>query len=280
LGETGYSVSPVGYWLVKLVSTPFVYLLWRIRVEGREHLPRHGPAIVAANHQSFCDSVFLPVVLRRRLTFLAKAEYFDSRRTAWFFRAVGMIPIRRSGGDVSQRALETGVSVLRRGRLLGVYPEGTRSPDDRVHRGRTGAARMVFETDVPVIPVGIVGTDRIQPVGCRYVHPFRPVTIRFGPPLRGRDVMSEPARTSGSPGTQVKEAARDTDPPCDSDGVRILTDRLMREIARLSDRAYVDEYIPARGGQGSEHDGLLAPPAGSVGIDEAKAGPGESGRFA
>ena len=277
---TGYSVSLVGYWLVKLVGTPLMYLLWRIRVEGREHLPRQGPAIIAANHQSFCDSLFLPLVLRRRLTFLAKAEYFDSRRTAWFFRAVGMIPIRRTGGDVSQRALETGVSVLRRGRLLGVYPEGTRSPDDRVHRGRTGAARMVFEADVPVIPVGIVGTDRVQPVGCRYVHPFRPVTIRFGPPLRGHDVVAGPARTSGSPGTEGGDAARDTDLPRDSDGVRILTDRLMREIARLSDRAYVDEYIPGRGGQGSEHDGLLAPPVGSLRIDEAKAGPEESGRFA
>jgi 1-acyl-sn-glycerol-3-phosphate acyltransferase len=276
---SSYSVSLVGYWLIKLVSTPLMYLLWRIRVEGREHLPRHGPAIIAANHQSFCDSLFLPVVLRRRLTFLAKAEYFDSRRTAWFFRAVGMIPIRRTGGDVSQRALETGVSVLRRGRLLGVYPEGTRSPDDRVHRGRTGAARMVFEADVPVIPVGIVGTDRVQPVGSRWVHPFRSVTIRFGPPLRGHDVVSEAAPAHGPTGAADREPAGGT-PRCEPDGVRVLTDRLMSEIARLSDRAYVDEYIPARGGHGSEHDGLLAPPASAIRRDEAQAGTEEKGRFA
>ncbi len=249
-------------------------------MEGRKHLPRRGPAIIAANHQSFCDSLFLALILRRRLTFLAKAEYFDSRRTAWFFRAVGMIPIRRTGGDVSQRALETGISVLRRGGLLGVYPEGTRSPDDRVHRGRTGAARMVFEADVPVIPVGIVGTDRVQPIGSRFVHPFRRVTVRFGPPLHGHDFVPGPAQAVGSPAARDEESERGASPPPEPDGVRILTDRLMCEIARLSDRAYVDEYIPSRGAHESEHDGLLAPSARAVRLDETQAGAEGTGQVA
>jgi 1-acyl-sn-glycerol-3-phosphate acyltransferase len=108
----------VAYWVLKALLTPFFYLFWRVKVEGREHVPAHGPAVLAANHQSFCDSFFLPLVLRRRVTFLAKAEYFDRWRTAWFFRAAGQIPIRRGGGSASERALATARQVLAAGHLV------------------------------------------------------------------------------------------------------------------------------------------------------------------
>ena len=123
------------YWVLKAVLTPIFFILFRVRVEGREHIPRHGPAVLAANHQSFCDSFFIPLVVARKVTFLAKAEYFDSWKTAWFFRAAGQIPIRRTGGSASERALDTARNdVLAEGRLLGLYPEGTRSLDQYVHK--------------------------------------------------------------------------------------------------------------------------------------------------
>lgn len=213
----------MAYWFFKATLSPVLFLLWRVRTEGRHRVPRRGAAVLAANHQSFCDSFFLPLVLRRRVTYLAKAEYFDRWRTAWFFRSAGQIPIRRGGGGASQRALETATEVIALGRLLAVYPEGTRSRDCSVHRGKTGVARLASETGVPVIPVGIVGTDRIQPIGSQMMHPFHRVTVRFGAPmtLRGMDAQDPEAR----------EAA-----------VRSFTDQLMQEICRLSGRPYVDCY--------------------------------------
>jgi len=141
--------------MLKVILTPIFALFWRVEVDGIEHVPNDGPVVVAANHQSFCDSFFLPLVLRRRLTYVAKAEYFDNWRTAWFFRAAGQIPMNRSGGDASQRALDTAKQVLRSGGMLGIYPEGTRAPDDRLHKGHTGAARLALGCGVPIIPVGI-----------------------------------------------------------------------------------------------------------------------------
>lgn len=220
----------VTYWVMKILLSPLFHLLWRVRVEGGEHVPRHGPAVLAANHQSFCDSLFLPLVVRRRVTYLAKAEYFDSPRTAWFFRAVGQIPIRRGGGPESERALATAREILEHGGLLAVYPEGTRGLDGRVHRGRTGTARLSRECHVPVVPVGIVGTAAVQPVDARLLHPFRTVTVRFGAPVR------------------MEPTADRSDPMADHDHAtcRRFTDDLMREIARLSDSDYVDEYVPKR----------------------------------
>lgn len=220
----------MAYWLLKAVLTPFFLIFWRVRVEGREHVPAHGPAVLAANHQSFCDSLFLPLVVPRKVTYLAKAEYFDSRKTAWFFRAVGQIPIRRGGGKESERALETAKDELRHGHLIALYPEGTRSLDRWVHRGRTGVARLSRECGVAVIPVGIAGTVDVQPVGSRFMRPWRTVTVRFGEPMR-----MEPA----------------TDPEHPMEGhnhsqCRAFTDTLMREIARLSGMPYVDEYVPSR----------------------------------
>jgi 1-acyl-sn-glycerol-3-phosphate acyltransferase len=220
----------MAYWLLKVVLTPVFHLLWRVRVEGREHVPATGGAILAANHQSFCDSLFLPLVVPRKVTYLAKAEYFDSPRTAWFFRAVGQIPIRRGSGKEAERALETAAAALAEGRLVAIYPEGTRSLDARVHRGRTGVARLSRERGVPVVPVGITGTVDVQPVGKRLMRPGRTVVVAFGPPMR------------------MAPTADPLHPLEDHDHreCRAFTDDLMHEIARLSGRPYVDEYVPKR----------------------------------
>jgi len=184
--------------------------------------------VLAANHQSFCDSFFLPLVVSRKLTYLAKAEYFDTWRTAWFFRSAGQIPIRRSGGDASQRALDTAAEVLGAGKLLGVYPEGTRACDDSVHRGRTGVARLAAESAVPVIPVGIIGTVKVQPVNRRMMRPFHRSPSGSAHPCAWR-------ATGRASSTMPSSASSPT--------------RLMREISRLSGRPYVDEYIPKRSAQ-------------------------------
>ena len=219
----------VAYWILKVVLTPVFYLFWRVEVEGREHVPARGPVVLAANHQSFCDSFFLPLVLRRRVTYVAKAEYFDSWRTSWFFRAAGQIPMQRSGGDASQRALDTAKEVLDAGGVLGIYPEGTRAPDTRLHRGHTGVARLAIGCDVPIVPVGLQGTRRVQPPGRRLMRPFHAVTVRFGPPLP----VDLPAGTAADPGPAADHG---------NDGFRLVTDDLMHEIARLSGQEYVDEY--------------------------------------
>jgi 1-acyl-sn-glycerol-3-phosphate acyltransferase len=124
----------VAYWVLKSLLSPVFRILWRVQVEGREHIPRVGPVVLAPNHVAFCDSLFVPLAIRRRVTFVAKAEYFDSWKTSWFFRACGQIPMRREGGSASERSLATARQVLTGGGVLGIYPEGTRSPD-----GRSGA---------------------------------------------------------------------------------------------------------------------------------------------
>ena len=240
----------MAYWVFKVLLSPLFMLLWRVRVEGRHHIPDHGPAVLAANHQSFCDSFFLPLVLRRRLTYVAKAEYFDHWKTAWFFRAAGQIPMDRGGGNASQRALDTATRVLKAGRLLGIYPEGTRAPDPRLHRGHTGAARLALGCNVPVIPVGIVGTRAVQPPGSRLMRPFQPVTIRFGPPVTfwrdgerlttGQCPPVDCGDRTGTTGPDV--AATERARQAEQADLRELTDEVMSEIARLSGQDYVDCY--------------------------------------
>jgi len=240
--STAHAAIPwlVAYWILKVVLSPIFFLLWRVKVEGREHIPAHGPAVLAANHQSFCDSFFLPLVVRRRVTYVAKAEYFDSWKTAWFFRAAGQIPMSRSGGDASQRALDTATGVLNAGHLLGIYPEGTRAPDLRLHRGHTGVARLSLRCDVPVIPVGICGTRAVQPPGSNVMRPFHTVTIRFGPPVAylhaGETVVT--GQCGGPVGPGSKPGSRELDRV----ELRCLTDALMVAIARLSGQEYVDRY--------------------------------------
>jgi 1-acyl-sn-glycerol-3-phosphate acyltransferase len=212
---------------MKSLLSPILRLLWRVDVEGRENIPRHGAVIVAPNHVSFCDSLFVPLVIRRRVTFVAKAEYFDSWKTAWFFRAAGQIPMRRDGGSASERALATAREVLSEGGVLGIYPEGTRSPDGRLYRGHTGVARLALGCGATVIPVGLVGTTDVQARGSNFMKPFQRVTIRFGPPL-------DLSRFEG---------ASATDPLT----LRTVTDELMFEIRRLSGQAYVDRYAKRHG---------------------------------
>lgn len=172
------------YWAVKAVLTPILRVSYRIRVDGKRNVPTSGPLILASNHRSFLDSIFLPLVLRRRVTFVAKAEYFDSKKTAWFFRGVGQIPIRREGGSASERALASATEVLEKGGVFGIYPEGTRTRDGYTHRGHTGVARLALRTGATIVPVGLVGTDECQPTDRKLPRLFRTVQIRFGTPIR------------------------------------------------------------------------------------------------
>src|SRR4051794_23996701 len=174
----------MAYWIVKAILTPILRFFFQVRVEGVEHLPDDGPAILASNHVSFCDSIFLPMVLKRRITFVAKAEYFDDPKTAWFFRAVGQIPIRRGGGSASMRALESAAEVLKDGGLFGIYPEGTRSPDGRLYKGHTGVARLALQNQVPVLAVAMIGTREAQPIGQAKPNFFMPITIRISKPMK------------------------------------------------------------------------------------------------
>ncbi|MDQ1738393.1 MAG: 1-acyl-sn-glycerol-3-phosphate acyltransferase, partial [Pseudonocardiales bacterium] len=149
------------YWFLKTVGLgPWLKAIWRPYVEGAENVPETGGAILASNHLSFCDSFFMPVMVKRRVTFLAKAEYFTTpgikgRLSRMFFAAAGQVPIERDDADAARGALTTGVRILRKGELLGIYPEGTRSPDGRLYKGKTGVARMALEAGVVVVPVAM-----------------------------------------------------------------------------------------------------------------------------
>src|SRR6266700_5429603 len=158
------------YWVVKAVLAPILRVLFRPWAEGTEYVPRAGPAILASNHLSFSDHFFAPLPLPRKVVFLAKSEYFTGRglkglASRIFFSGVGQIPMDRAGGEASQRALRTGLRVLAQGQLLGIYPEGTRTPDGRLYRGKTGVARLALEARVPVIPCAMVGTFELMPAG-------------------------------------------------------------------------------------------------------------------
>ena len=163
---------------------PLARRLWDIDMTGYDQLPTDGPAILCPNHISFLDSAFLMLTLPRNISFVGKAEYMDSWKTKHVFPALGMIPIDRSGGEKSASALDTAAGVLRRGELFGIFPEGTRSRDGALHKGRTGAARLALEVGCPIFPVGIVGTDAIQPPGAKAPKPFKSCRITIGRPVR------------------------------------------------------------------------------------------------
>ena len=213
------------YPVARAVIKPLFHRLWRIDAEGLEHVPASGPALICPNHISVLDSFFVPAVLPRRITYVGKAEYMDSWKTRYLFPALGMIPLDRSGGSASDRALNTAARVLGRGELFGIYPEGTRSRDGKLHKGHTGAARLALRANAPLVPVGIVGTDEIQPPDARYPKLRLPATIRFGRPI---------------PVDRYAERAGDRLV------LRQLTDELMYEIRELSGQEYVDTYATKR----------------------------------
>ena len=211
----------MAYWVLKFLLTPIFRFLFRVRVEGVDGVPAEGGAILAGNHLAVCDSFFLPLVLRRRITFVAKAEYFEDPKTAWFFRAVGQIPIKRGGGSASQRALESAREVLDAGQLFGIYPEGTRSPDGRLYKGHTGVARLALQSRVPVIAVACIGTREAQPIGQAIPRLFMPITVRFSKPL---------------------DFSRFYDRANDPLVLRQVTDEIMFELRELSGQEYVNTY--------------------------------------
>ncbi|GIJ10067.1 lysophospholipid acyltransferase family protein [Micromonospora andamanensis] len=214
------------YWLLKYVLLgPLLRLIFRPRVEGLHHVPAAGPVILASNHLSFSDSIFTPLIVPRKVTFVAKAEYFTGKGikgwlTKMFFTGTGTIPVDRSGGRAARAALDTQLTVLRAGGIAGIYPEGTRSPDGRLYRGKTGVARLALESGAPVVPVVMLNLDEIQPPG-QLIPKLAQVRIRFGPPL-------DFSRYAGLAGDRFVE--------------RAVTDEIMYELMELSGREYVDIY--------------------------------------
>ncbi len=216
------------YWLLrKVVLGPTLRRLFRPVEEGVENVPVSGPAILAANHLSFADWIFLPLALNRRVTFVAKSDYFTgsgikgaAQRS--FFAGTGQVPIDRTGGKASDGALRAGLRILNSGGLFGIFPEGTRSHDGRLYKGRTGVARLALRSGVPVVPVALVGTDQIAPPG-KILRKITSPTVRFGEPL-----------------DFSRYAGRESDRMV----LRAITDEIMYAILELSGQTYVDDYAP------------------------------------
>ncbi len=214
------------YWLLKWVLVgPLLRLVFRPRTEGADHVPVEGPAILASNHLSYADWLFMPLTLPRRVTFVAKAEYFTTPGIkGWFqkkfFSGAGQVPIDRSGANAAEGALASAKKILGNGELFGIYPEGTRSHDGKLYRGKTGIARLALETHAPVIPVAVLGTDVVAPPGKKFGSVTRPL-VRFGKPL-------DFSRYEGLENDRFI--------------LRSITDEIMYEIMRLSGQEYVDIY--------------------------------------
>jgi 1-acyl-sn-glycerol-3-phosphate acyltransferase len=210
------------YWVLKhILLGPLLRLVYRPRARGLQNLPKTGPFILASNHLSFVDSLFIPLVCPRDVVFLGKADYFDKARSRWFMKAANVIPVRREGGSASEAAILTGVGALREGHVVGIYPEGTRSPDGRLYRGKTGVARMVLEAQVPVVPVAVHGTPEIMPLDAKAPRLSGRPTVTFGKPLY---------------------FDRYHDRPKDRFVLRSVTDEILYEIMMLSGQEYVDQY--------------------------------------
>lgn len=235
------------YWLFKYIFMgPLLTVLGRPKVEGLEYVPSSGPAILASNHLAVADSFYLPLVVRRRITFLAKAEYFTGTGlkgwiNRWFYSVCGQVPIDRTDADAAQAALDTAERLLGQGKLLGMYPEGTRSPDGRLYKGKTGLARLALQTGVPVIPVAMIGTNVVNPPGSKMLR-FGRVTVRFGKPM-------DFSRFEGLAGNRFIE--------------RTVTDEVIYELMGLSGQEYVDIYAASvkdhSNGAGSTSEAVRIP---------------------
>lgn len=214
------------YWVMKhIVLGPVLLALFRPWAVGIERIPASGPVVLASNHLSFIDSIFLPLLVSRRVVFLAKSEYFTgSGIKGWlsrtFFKAAGQLPIDRSGGKASEASLRTGLRVLSEGKVLGIYPEGTRSPDGKLYRGRTGVARMLLESGAQVVPVVMIDTEKVMPIGTR-VPKIRRIGVIVGEPL-------DFSRFAGLEGDRFV--------------LRSVTDELVDTLRRMSSQEYVDRY--------------------------------------
>ncbi|WP_223299351.1 lysophospholipid acyltransferase family protein [Candidatus Planktophila lacus] len=210
------------YGILRAFLTPFLMVLFRPKVKGLRHVPGSGPVIIASNHLSFSDSIFMPLVVPRKVTFLAKSEYFTSPGPKGLlkkltFIALGQVPVDRSGGRRSEAALITGLKVLAEGKCLGIYPEGTRSPDGRLYKGRTGIARLAIESGAPIIPVAMFNTEKIQPTGTVVPKVMR-VEMIFGEPMYFEGDSTDLLH------------------------LRDVTDQIMQTIQALSGQEYVDTY--------------------------------------
>ncbi|MCU1566282.1 MAG: 1-acyl-sn-glycerol-3-phosphate acyltransferase [Pseudarthrobacter sp.] len=243
---------------------PLVRLLFRPWVKGLDNIPAEGAAIIASNHLSFSDSIFMPLMVRRPVVFLAKSEYFTGtgikgRLTALFFRLTNQLPMDRSGGAASEASLSAGMEVLSHGGLLGIYPEGTRSPDARLYRGKVGVARLALKAGVPVIPVAMIGTDKVQPIGKRLPN-IRRIGMIFGEPL---------------------DFAKYREQADDRIVQRQVTDEIMFELMRLSGQEYVDEYAAVvklrLAGKPSGPDAAAQPTASPAPFNGAHDGPPSGG---
>ncbi|MCS6710492.1 1-acyl-sn-glycerol-3-phosphate acyltransferase [Brachybacterium sp. EF45031] len=217
------------YEIAKPVVRTVLQVVWRPRIEGAGKLPRTGAVIVASNHLGIADTVVMPALVGRSVHFLAKAEMFSggslaNRALGMLLRSLRVMPVERSGGSASQAAIETGLAILRKGQVLGIYPEGTRSPDGRLYRGKTGVARLALAVDCPIVPVGMVGTFEAHRGG-RVIPRLSPrIQVRVGDPVRARDLV---------PGlAQLPEAQQ----------YRAVTDALMGRIAALSGQEQVDRF--------------------------------------
>lgn len=216
------------WWVVKSILGPILWVVWRPKNSGLDNVPAEGPAILACNHLSFADHFFGPLPLHRRIVFLGKRDYFTGKGikgwfSRFFFSGVGVIPIDRTGGKASEEALVTGLRVLGEGKLLGIYPEGTRVPDNRLFKGKTGVARLALQGRVPVVPMAMIHTFELMPAGSRprvFGLPGRP-GVRFGEPL---DFSEYYGRED------------------DREVLRLVTDRIMKAIQELSGQEYVDRY--------------------------------------
>ncbi|GAA0206475.1 MULTISPECIES: lysophospholipid acyltransferase family protein [Glutamicibacter] len=215
--------------LKRFAVRPLLKIFFRIDLTGTEHVPPTGAAILASNHLSVSDSVFLPASLERPVVFLAKDEYFNGtglkgRFTAWFFRSINQLPMDRSGGAKSAQSLASAAGALAEGKLLGIYPEGTRSPDGRLYRAKLGVAKLALESGAQVIPVAMIDTHKVQPIGRRIPRPGR-IGIRIGQPLDFSDRRGQAQ---------------------DSQVLRQVADEIREAIGQLSGQQYVDVYAPRK----------------------------------